>query len=1236
MARREVRNREREQPFEDERGLEIGREDERAQRRKEREAAHRRRHGGTGSEPSVPGTDAVPETTDTSTSIAPDAVPEAGHDVPVDVPHGETAAQEGEQTDEANVPAGAGSEITSPATEAVSFNKGDHVRISDGHGGFDAGWEVQYVSGNGSEAQVYIKKTVGQQTFDHLIPLDTLRKWQEDTGVPDVSPGVPEGADDAGGTTQRLEDELARSLEEMSDEELNAERARLYYLKEETAEDTARAKEIDRILYERQKARTASPQAPAVPDTTPPAETPKPDDGTERKARFGMFDDGELRRMAATLREKIEKAKPNAPNRAELATNLAAVQNELRLRSEERRQGKQGRAQRPAAGRFTGTETNQRTPSEAEAQKTGLEQFAEKLDDPAFLEQLRTGSAADVDGYETQLDDAYATVQAEGWKENTQREYQRLKAKLADLRQERWQAEAAAQAEAEKRQAAERHREHTPQLDEAVNEARAAYAKALRTKVHAFIGVKKDEEVNRLHDEYVQAMDARLQHTIDMVKRGFEGKDLTDPDVQKKLGDRLIWVTQAGRLREETAFRRDLREANEKKASRWIQKALAKSAKARLWTGLAMTGSAIALGFFGRGELAAAIQAARTPLGIAGSVTMADAAWQLIESSHGAMKKRTQAEIDAMNDPDEIRKILAAHEWKYARFMTQEFGNRSEFHLPKFDRTAKLKIRRHEATYDETGKMLMARYDLLMRERIQQDIRTQLQQTGGNVDQAVAGRAKHYAVRQEELGSLRERGKKERRMAIGKIIANTLAGIASALTINRFGHHGHKPEEPQGEFLGHRMGIPVDENDARNMGMPVDGHGVEHAGSAATSEAPGTAVPDTSHVDTSAVPDTSHVDTGTVPDTSTAAGHAPVPEAAGHADLYAGQDADATIRAEDGIEHALRRQLEHFDVAKQFGYTGPDNHDALHAWSGGEAHRIALHNSITDPATGIEHSIIDVKTGTEQWVYTPGTNVYLNVDGSVTVDHPSDLYTHAAYHPDTGHAAAHVPQPESAVPEAAAPGSVLPLDTTPHDVLQQTIHDAYYPSDAGAPTDGTIIGPDSFVPDALHGAPSGVVPSAAPDSLPHGDLPHSDVHGLHDIGSDTNADVLLAGAAGAVGASGVAAREALLRPQQKRYEKTYYAVGELKKVDAQRASEILSAIGSMRMRDIANEASISEVIRSEDTPKVQQAVREVSTALWTLLHNTDRGVYKPEDTVAAVVKRVTSKSKLMDLGAELE
>jgi hypothetical protein len=69
----------------------------------------------------------------------------------------------------------------------------------------------------------------------------------------------------------------------------------------------------------------------------------------------------------------------------------------------------------------------------------------------------------------------------------------------------------------------------------------------------------------------------------------------------------------------------------------------------------------------------------------------------------------------------------------------------------------------------------------------------------------------------------------------------------------------------------------------------------------------------------------------------------------------------AIIQKGEGIEHAFRRQIEHnIELAKSLGFKGDINDPkALHAFSGGPAHRVALEHGYVDKVTGEE---IRIKT----------------------------------------------------------------------------------------------------------------------------------------------------------------------------------------------------------------------------------------------------------------------------------
>ncbi|MEN9582143.1 MAG: hypothetical protein RL641_97, partial [Candidatus Parcubacteria bacterium] len=64
---------------------------------------------------------------------------------------------------------------------------------------------------------------------------------------------------------------------------------------------------------------------------------------------------------------------------------------------------------------------------------------------------------------------------------------------------------------------------------------------------------------------------------------------------------------------------------------------------------------------------------------------------------------------------------------------------------------------------------------------------------------------------------------------------------------------------------------------------------------------------------------------------------------------------DAYIQKGEGIEHALRRQIEHNpDIAKELGWDGKGGDAGLHKFSGNAAHKLAIEEGYVDPKTGNE------------------------------------------------------------------------------------------------------------------------------------------------------------------------------------------------------------------------------------------------------------------------------------------
>lgn len=725
---------------------------------------------------------------------------------------------------------------------------------------------------------------------------------------------------------------------------------------------------------------------------------------------------------------------------------------------------------------------------EQEDEPLTLSQFTEELDDPEAQKGLLEGNASNIDTYEEELDAVLDTLDTDDVAGRT--EHARLKAILANIRQQREQgaqtppsttstevqngnpvtrffkklfggkkpvppvatpsADGTTPPAGPEVVAPAERPEPTP-VDVPLADAQREYAKALRSQVKLVLGRSSNEQLDQLRVNYEFALGKENASVLEELKKEFAGRDMTDATVREEFASKAVAKVLETRLREELAMRAEMQtEAQKTLFAKWRKK-MGESA----WQRLAVSGTVFTIGFV-LPQLRHGLREIASPLTAAGSGSMTEAVWTLIETNNFATKKYSSDEIKGMTE-ERLIALQAAHEWKHARLLTGSFGN---------SRTLGMKF--WKQYHDTTGESIAAQLTKLREQKAKTELEAILTDAGGDPDKAILDLMKRYAGRSEELSAFRSRSGTERKLQAGKTATSwgvglTMGYFAGMLDLGKdIGHVGrgaldrlhithpsavqglptdhpastgvpgtHGESHPgsvapganptsltehttQGEYLHNRPGVPVDENAPGNMGYPVDGHGLGHAASA------------------------------------------------DHTDLYTGQDADATIRAKEGIEHALRRQLDHFAVAQQHGYTGPDDPHAIHAWSAGEAQRIAEANHF-----------IDAKAGTEQWVHTPGTQVHLNPDGSVSVDHPSDLYTHAPYHPHeagAGHVDTqpHIDQQNVGVPEHT---DIAPTGINPQDALHDALR-AEHMQSLGVEPDasqydggGVTIGPDYYTTD---------------------------------------------------------------------------------------------------------------------------------------------------------------------------
>jgi len=141
----------------------------------------------------------------------------------------------------------------------------------------------------------------------------------------------------------------------------------------------------------------------------------------------------------------------------------------------------------------------------------------------------------------------------------------------------------------------------------------------------------------------------------------------------------------------------------------------------------------------------------------------------------------------------------------------------------------------------------------------------------------------------------------------------------------------------------------------RWFGSPAYGATVEHA--------PTDALPaDTSGLETPETPEAGDTPAATESRTLNLAEPPGTVEVPRSFDTYDGQMDDALIHKGEGIEHALRRQLEHDPAAH--GYEGnPDDLAAIRQWSGHEAHRLAINEGFIQ-ADGTETRVLDTDADT--------------------------------------------------------------------------------------------------------------------------------------------------------------------------------------------------------------------------------------------------------------------------------
>ncbi len=692
--------------------------------------------------------------------------------------------------------------------------------------------------------------------------------------------------------------------------------------------------------------------------------------------------------------------------------------------------------------------------------------------------------------------------------------------------------------------------------------ARDAYAKAMRKQLN-IIGWPKGPEMERLYERYANAVNAELQRKIARITESFQGRDLNDEAVQREHADLVANVILLHRFKEETLFRESMHHAATETAyaktvgrvSNWLKQ------HPRFRLGL----SAALLAASGLTYVTGNLQASERLLDFRAVVTgvaagnFTGAALQLIEQRgfRSASRKRTDNNIADL-DGEDLLDVEAAHELKYTRCMNKEFGVVS-LGIPFTKR----------ASVDNTGQKVAEALRAKQAKVVETEVQRLLQESHGSINDTVIGALRDMGARRTELEAVQKRSKKERWYAAGNIVASWTAGgvlgyLTGAKTAARFWGglketykdvvdvvtgHQHELDIPSGaagheagEFLGRRPGIPVDENAPGNMGMPVDGHGAETA----------------------------------------------VEYAA--ADIH-------DVGKEEGIEHVVRRLLE--QNPQQYGYDGdPNDAHAVHEWSGGKAHRLA-----------IKSGFVHADKGTEEWVRTPGTKVYLDAQGNITVNPVSDLYEHASPHAAVPHAT-ETPTPEPTVEMSGDADAVGATDgVTPDADL----------------TEGPVIGPDGAVDydaiaDRAHATAEASAGKAdAVDVLARG-------HAGSSVMTHADAADLSAGADHAQQATEARHATAEISGAAKgAYEDVHNALHDLHEdMTTSEYARFTRTTGSFHVRDVTTERSVFAAFKDAVPKDEHGALKDLSKGYWKL-RQAMAGSYTDNTTLGDLVRRVEAK-----------
>lgn len=502
---------------------------------------------------------------------------------------------------------------------------------------------------------------------------------------------------------------------------------------------------------------------------------------------------------------------------------------------------------------------------------------------------------------------------------------------------------------------------------------RSAYARGLQSQSRIF-GRTSQVQLKQFRTEYQGAIQEQVAAKVEEIKSSMsrlpDGGPIS-PEAQAQVQEALVDIVLSSRFEEEAALKESMRSSTEKTATTRFKHFWKKHPRARMAIGAALFGATTASAATGNILAAGIFQSMRTVVSGASMTMTTEAIWEKSRERWGDTKKLSRRSMAGLSD-EELERRIAAHTVASASFAPDYY----ERQLGR-GRTIELLNEEYHRRKDEVLKAEIQR----------------MREAGHSTDDIAVALILHSMNDETGFhGALEKRKEVNRKDAVKKwsvaigtgFIAGALTGALGAGRIARAAEAATAREAAgqaggaakrkiiESVLAGEQLGGTEAGNQAAAQGAEAGGEAGARAAGAAGARA--------AEAGSQGAPEaTEHVATGAE---KTAHG---AEAAAKSVEAYAGQAKDAVINKGEGIEHALRRQLE--AMPEKFGFHG-DAADkaAIHEWSGGEAHRIALREGFASADGGETRVAFDADHP---------TRFTLQADGHVGMDH-AETYVYGA------------------------------------------------------------------------------------------------------------------------------------------------------------------------------------------------------------------------------------------------